>query len=119
MGDSVLIISGLFAGTFVRIPEPHQGAVDAVVGIRIHTVLVGANAAVVRSAIMGGLSIFARQVGRRKYGLNTLALTAAVMVLFNPMILGDHGFQLSVVATLAEAFKSLMARRLSQATATG
>jgi competence protein ComEC len=82
---------------------------------------------VVRSAIMGGLSIFARQVGRRQHGLNTLALTAAVMALFNPMILGDHGFQLSVAATLglilyaevfSEAFKSLMARRLSEETAT-
>jgi competence protein ComEC len=50
-----------------------------------------------------------------------------VMALFNPMILGDHGFQLSVAATLglilyaevfSEAFKSLMARRLSEATAT-
>jgi competence protein ComEC len=98
-----------------------------VVGTSIYTVLVGANAAVVRSAIMGGLSIFARQVGRRQHGLNTLALTAAVMALFNPMILGDHGFQLSVAATLglilyaevfSEAFKSLMARRLSEETAT-
>jgi competence protein ComEC len=92
----------------------------------VYTVLVGANAAVVRSAIMGGLSIFARQVGRRQHGLNTLALTGAVMALFNPMILGDHGFQLSVAATLglilyaqvfSEGFKSLIARRLSEATA--
>jgi predicted membrane metal-binding protein len=52
-------------------------------------------------------------VGRRQHGLNTLALTASVMALFNPMILGDHGFQLSRVATLAEAFKSLMARRFT------
>jgi competence protein ComEC len=61
-------------------------------------------------------------VGRRQHGLNTLAMTAAVMALFNPMILGDHGFLLSVVATLglilyaevfSEAFKSLMARRFT------
>jgi hypothetical protein len=36
-------------------------------------VLVGVNVAVVHSAILGGLSIFARQVGRRQYGLNTPA----------------------------------------------
>jgi competence protein ComEC len=127
LADSCLIIAGLFAGSFGRVLGPRKGAVTAVVGISVYTILVGANAAVVRSAIMGGLSIFARQVGRRQHGLNTLALTAAVMALFNPMILGDHGFQLSVAATLglilyaevfSEAFKSLMARRLSEETAT-
>jgi len=120
------IIAGLFAGLFGRVLGPRKGAVAAVVGISIYTVLVGANAAVVRSAIMGGLSIFARQVGRRQHGLNTLAITAGVMALFNPMILGDHGFQLSVAATLglilyaevfSETFKSLIARWLSEATA--
>jgi competence protein ComEC len=125
-GFNMTIIAGLFAGSFGRILGPRKGALAAVVGISIYTVLVGANAAVVRSAIMGGLSIFARQVGRRQHGLNTLALTAAVMALFNPMILGDHGFQLSVAATLglilyaqvfSEGFKSLMARWLSEATA--
>jgi competence protein ComEC len=125
-GFNMTIIAGLFAGSFGRILGPRKGAVAAVVGISIYTILVGANAAVVRSAIMGGLSIFARQVGRRQHGLNTLALTAAVMALFNPMILGDHGFQLSVAATLglilyaqvfSEGFKSLMARWLSEATA--
>jgi competence protein ComEC len=126
-GFNMTIIAGLFAGSFGRLLGPRKGAVAAVVGISIYTILVGANAAVVRSAIMGGLSIFARQVGRRQHGLNTLAITAAVMALFNPMILGDHGFQLSVAATLglilyaevfSEAFKSLVARRLSEATAT-
>jgi competence protein ComEC len=125
-GFNMTIIAGLFAGSFGRLLGPRKGALAAIVGISIYTILVGANAAVVRSAIMGGLSIFARQVGRRQHGLNTLAITAAVMALFNPMILGDHGFQLSVAATLglilyaevfSEAFKGLITRRLSEETA--
>jgi competence protein ComEC len=49
---------------------------------------------------MGGLALFARQVGRRQAGLNSLAGVAAVMAMFNPQILGDAGFQLSFGATL-------------------
>jgi competence protein ComEC len=120
------IIAGLFAGSFGRLLGPRKGALAAILGISAYTILVGANAAVVRAAIMGGLSIFARQVGRRQHGLNTLAITAAGMALFNPMILGDIGFQLSVSATLglilyAEAFSAafnrVVSRWLSETTA--
>ena len=120
------ILAGLFAGTFGRVLGQRKGALAAVLGISAYTILVGANAAVVRAAIMGGLSIFARQVGRRQHGLNTLAITAAGMALFNPRILGDIGFQLSVSATLglilyaeafSEAFNRSVSRWLSETTA--
>jgi len=68
--------------------------------ITFYTVLVGANAAVVRAAIMGGLSVFGSYFGRRNQGLNALGFSAAVFVFFNPLILWDLGFQLSVGATL-------------------
>jgi len=74
--------------------------VAAIVSIGLYTILVGGDAPVVRAAIMGGLSLFARQVGRRQHGLNSLAFTAAVMLLANPLLLWDAGFQLSFAATL-------------------
>jgi hypothetical protein len=40
-------------------------------------------------AIMGGLSLFARQVGRRQESLNSQSGVAAAMVFPNPRILGD------------------------------
>jgi competence protein ComEC len=49
---------------------------------------------------MGGLALFARQVGRRQDGLNSLAFAAAVMALIDPYVLWDVGFQLSFAATL-------------------
>lgn len=58
----------------------------------------------VRAALMGGLSLFARTVGRRQDGLNSLALVAAGMVLSNPLVLWDAGFQLSFTATLGLIF---------------
>jgi uncharacterized membrane protein len=37
------IIAGLFAGSFCRLLGPRQGALAAVLGIGLYTVLVGAN----------------------------------------------------------------------------
>ncbi|MBM3143831.1 MAG: DUF4131 domain-containing protein [Chloroflexi bacterium] len=99
-GFNITIIAGLFASFFGRVLNPRRGAVAAALGIALYTALVGADAAVVRAAIMGGLSLFARQVGRRQHGLNTLAFTAALMSLHDPHVPWDVGFQLSFAATL-------------------
>ncbi len=68
--------------------------------IAVYTVLVGAQAAVVRAALMGGLSLYARQLGSRQDGLNSLGFVAALMALVDPNVLWDAGFQLSFTATL-------------------
>jgi competence protein ComEC len=123
---NITILAALFAMIFGRLLGRWRGAMAAVVAIAIYTVLVGADAAVVRAAIMGGLSLFAAQIGRRQDGLNTLAFVAALMALFNPYVLWDVGFQLSFAATLGlllyaepltQAFVRFTSRRTSQSTA--
>ena len=99
-GFNITIVAGFFARFFSRIMNPRKGAVAALVGISIYTILVGADAAVVRAAVMGGLSIFAQQIGRRQHGLNAAALASLVMMLFNPQLPWDVSFQLSLSATL-------------------
>jgi len=99
-GFNITIIAGLFVMLFGRLLGQRRGAIAAALAIAIYTVLVGADAAVVRAALMGGLSLFARQYGRRQNGLNTLAFVAALMAIFNPNFLWDVGFQLSFAATL-------------------
>ena len=71
------VVAALFATLFGR----RKGALAAAVGIGVSTVLVGANAAAVRAALMGGLSLFARQVGRRQHGVNSLVFVAALPAL--------------------------------------
>lgn len=63
--------------------------------------MTGAEASVVRAAIMGFLAMLASQVSR-VYGMrNIVALTAFFMVLINPKVLRfDIGFQLSFLALL-------------------
>ncbi|HEX2697090.1 MAG TPA: ComEC/Rec2 family competence protein, partial [Anaerolineales bacterium] len=99
-GFNIAIIAGIFVALFSRLLGARRGAVAAIIGIGFYTFLVGADAAVVRAAIMGTLSLFALQFGRRQQGLNTLSFVAALMALFNPLLLWDVGFQLSFFATL-------------------
>jgi competence protein ComEC len=125
-GFNFAIVASLFAVAFSRLLGRWRGMLAAFVGIALYAILAGASAAVVRAAIMGGLSVFARQIGRRQNGLNTLAFVAAVMALFDPHVLWDVGFQLSFMATLglilyaeplAQAFLNLATRRLPLTTA--
>jgi len=99
-GFNISIIAGIFVMLFSRFLGKRRGAIVAILGIALYTFLVGASAAVVRAAIMGTFSLFAMQVGRRQQGLNTLAFVAALMALWNPLMIWDVGFQLSFFATL-------------------
>jgi competence protein ComEC len=127
-GFNISIISALFASLFILLLGKRRRWLAAglsLVVIAFYAVLVGAGASVVRAAIMGGLTLFAVQLGRRQDGLNSLAFVAALMVLFNPILLWDVGFQLSFMATLglvlyagplSQAFTRLASARLPQAT---
>lgn len=99
-GFNIAIIAGVFAVLFNRLLGPRRGALVAAGGIAFYTVLVGAAPSVVRAALMGAVSLLAVQIGRRQQGLNTLAFVAALMALWNPLVLWDVGFQLSFFATL-------------------
>jgi len=99
-GFNISIIAGIFFAFFSRFLGERRGAVVAILGIALYTFVVGADAAVVRAAIMGSLALFAKQVGRRQFALNTLLAVAFVMTVVNPLFVWDVGFQLSFFATL-------------------
>ncbi len=122
----VIAISGfniaILIAILVRVSEsflPRRGAVGfAIVGIILYTILVGADASVVRAAIMGGIYLIAnRLLGRPNFAYASLFLAGFVMTLFNPFTLWDVGFQLSFTATLglmvyADPFTRWTRRRL-------
>jgi competence protein ComEC len=99
-GFNIAIVVGLFTLLFTRLLGRVKGAILAIVGILLYTLLVGAGPSVVRAALMGGLALFAYHIGRRQVGLLTMALVAAIMALTNPLILWSASFQLSFFATL-------------------
>lgn len=99
-GFNIAIIAGAFYSLFKNIFGERRGAVFAILGVVLYTILVGAEAAVVRAAVMGCVALIARLLGRRQVALNTLLVVAAGMCFVNPFFVWDVGFQLSFFATL-------------------
>jgi len=120
-GFNIAIIAGIFFSIFKYVTNERLGASFAIIGIFLYAFLVGGDAAVMRAAFMGSISLFARQLGRRNMGLNALMVVALIMALINPFVLWDVGFQLSFFATLglilyAEPFSNLTANFISKIT---
>lgn len=123
-GFNIAIIAGLFFALFSRVLGQLRGSIVAILGIALYTFLVGADAAVVRAAIMGGISLTARQLGRRNDGFNALMLSAVIMSAWNPNTPWDVGFQLSFFATLglilyAEPFQNWAVNIITRYTSPG
>ena len=66
-----------------------------------YVTLVGCSPSVVRSAVMLTIYSFVSLLNRDRLSVNTLALTAFIMLLINPFSLFDVGFQLSFMAVWA------------------
>jgi competence protein ComEC len=99
-GFNITILAGLFTSIFSRWFGRWRGALVAMGAIGLYTILVGADAPVVRAAILGLLTLVGTQLGRRQHGINSLFFTAALMALFQSGVIWDVGFQLSFAATL-------------------
>lgn len=100
-GFNISIIAGLFLVLGRRLVGERRATWLAVGGVALYALLVGADAAVSRAALMGILYVVALHLGRRSLALNSLAASALVMTILNPFTLYDLGFQLSALATLA------------------
>ncbi len=75
----------------------------AIVVVGLYTAFVGADAPVLRAAIMGSLLLLAGASGRRGAAEPAIALAAALMVAVTPGAIDDLSFQLSFAATAALA----------------
>ncbi len=100
-GFNIVILTGLLLAASRPLLGFRWSAWFVLLGIALYTVLVGADAAVVRAAIMGALFVIAsRLLGRPTFAPAGLFTAAIAMTLVNPFILWDVGFQLSFAATL-------------------
>ncbi|MBM4425255.1 MAG: DUF4131 domain-containing protein, partial [Chloroflexi bacterium] len=99
-GFNVSIIAGLFTKIFQRVLGQKQAIPVTIAAIAAYTVLAGADASVVRAAVMGSLVLLSGGFHRPSNGLASLAAAAFIMTLYNPGTAWDVGFQLSVAATL-------------------
>ncbi|MBC8171466.1 MAG: ComEC/Rec2 family competence protein, partial [Anaerolineae bacterium] len=125
-GFNMAVISGLIASIFKRFPWRWVAGFAAITMLVIYTLLVGANPAVVRAAIMSSLVIVAGLVRRKTYLPASLAFVVLLMSVLNPTIIQDISFQLSFFATLGlmlftepltRRFDTVLTRLFSETTA--
>ncbi len=92
-----LFVCGIMLGWYRK-----QAVWVTLIGIIVFVLLVGAPASAVRAALMAIIGLGALLASRPTRGIPILLVAAAVMLLFNPLLLRyDIGFQLSYMATLA------------------
>lgn len=71
-------------------------------GLWLFTFLAGAQASILRSAVMFTCIVLGQSIGRKDNSIyNTLALSALILLCINPYWLWDVGFQLSYAAVLS------------------
>ncbi len=101
-GFNITIVSKAFLRTLAFLAIPFSWAFwVAVLGILLFTILVGAQASVVRAAIMGILVLIAEREARLYRMRNALVFAASLMIFYHPNILRfDAAFQLSFLATI-------------------
>ena len=99
-GFNIALISSVIIRLTKRVFTPLKANIAAITVITIYTLLVGAEPAVVRAAIMGSMAIPARYIGRRVIALHSLTIVAAIMLAGNPFLLWDISFRLSFLACL-------------------
>jgi len=100
-GFNITIIAGLLLALGRRTLGQKRATYATTVGIVAYTVLVGADAAVVRAAVMGIVYVWSLHLERQSEALTSLIFSALLMTLLDPWSLWDLGFQLSFLATLS------------------
>ena len=99
-GFNVALVAGTVTAVLGRWLGARRGAVAAAAAIGTYTLLVGAEPSAVRAAIMAGLALMAKRLGRQGDAIASLSATGMAMTAFRPSLLADIGFQLSFAATL-------------------
>lgn len=106
-GYNVTIIATVISWFFLFFFRRPTAFWFSVAGIALFTILTGAQASVIRAAVMGVLVLLAHRTGRLNSPRNAIVLAGAAMVMLNPQILRhDIGFQLSFAATLGLIYVS-------------
>lgn len=98
-GSNIALVVSLLMALGRRVVGRRWAALLSVVGVILYTLLVGADASVVRAAIMGSLAALSLYLGRQTTALNSLMVSAIALTAFNPAALWDLGFQLSFAAS--------------------
>lgn len=112
-GFNVTIVGNIILELLTKFWGRRVGIMGGIVGIGFYVLLAGSSASVVRAGIMGSLALLAMYLGRASDARRLLWITALIMIMVNPRIVLDIGFQLSVVATFGLLYiEPLLGKRI-------
>ena len=103
-GYNVSIITVTLFGLIRKLLSRRLAITSTIVIVCFFCLLTGASASVVRATVMGLVFVLSKAAGRRTNLLNSLLVAGFLMVLLNPFILWDIGFELSFAATFGMVF---------------
>ncbi|PIR05126.1 MAG: hypothetical protein COV57_00735 [Candidatus Liptonbacteria bacterium CG11_big_fil_rev_8_21_14_0_20_35_14] len=99
-GYNITILASVLGLIFMYFFSRKLAFILTVIGIILFTIMVGAEASIVRASIMGIIALLSIQVGREYALRNAIILSALVMILINPLVIKDIGFQFSFMALI-------------------
>ena len=97
-GWNIAIVAASVAALGGRLGRRRRTILTAV-AITAYVAFAGASSSVLRAAAMAGVVLFARETGRAGRAAAALGWAAVVLLLADPALVGDAGFQLSTAAT--------------------
>ena len=98
-GYNVTIIIGTVVLYLAGYVKRRTAICLGIIAVGIYTVMAGLQPAIIRAAIMGSLAYLGQLLGKQSVGLRLLIIAGGLMLLFEPLLVFDLGFQLSVAAT--------------------
>ena len=97
-GWNIAIVAAAIAAMTGRLGRRRRSVVT-IVAIVAYVAFAGASASVVRAALMAGVVLLARETGRAGRAAAALGWAATLLLVSDPALIGDAGFQLSSLAT--------------------
>ena len=97
-GWNIAIVAAAIAAMTGRLGRRRRSVVT-VLAIVAYVAFAGASASVVRAALMAGVVLLARESGRAGRAAAALGWAATILLVSDPALIGDAGFQLSSLAT--------------------
>ncbi len=99
-GSNIALLAGVLLAALGRLTGRNRAVIPVMVAIGFYVLLVGAGPSAVRAGVMGVLVVGAIALGRQSTAWVSLAASAVLMTIIDPLALWDVGFQISFAATL-------------------
>lgn len=103
-GMNVAMVAGFLSTLFGLFFKRQRALIFSILGICFYAVVAGLQASIVRASIMGTLVFLSQILGLQVLSWYLLLLAGFVMLMIDPSLLFDAGFQLSFAATAGLLF---------------